>query len=73
MEFKRNQSSEFQADLDVLHIFIAKSIEQIHKYDMIVVEDLELVKLQGLMNLEIENVCVTLNENYIFFLAGILE
>ena len=40
---------------------------------MIVVEDLELVKLQGLMNLEVENVCVTLNENYIFFLAGILE
>jgi hypothetical protein len=25
------------------------------------------------MNLEVENVCVTLNENYIFFLAGILE
>jgi hypothetical protein len=40
---------------------------------MIVVEDLELVKLQGLMNLEVENVRVNLNENYIFFLAGILE
>ncbi len=61
------------ANFDEIILFVAKSIDQQTCYKLLEFNKFKFVKKEGLVFAELESLMLTLNENYIVLLAGILE